>query len=153
MPLPPDRPTAHSSGTRTRPGRVLVIDDEPQLGKALQRAFSAEHQVEAIDQASDALARLQTGERFDVVLCDLMMPGMDGIELYRRLSETLPDEASRMVFITGGALTARVESFFEQVANLMLDKPLDLDGLRALVERRVRGDREQAARTAAGTTA
>ncbi len=136
-----------------RPGRILVIDDDPQLGKALQRAFAREHQVEAIDQASEALARLQTGERFDIVLCDLMMPGMDGIELFRRLSETLPYEASRMVFITGGAMTTRVESFFEQVANLMLDKPLDLDGLRALVERRVRSDREGAPRVAAGTTA
>lgn len=132
MALSPERPTAHSSGTRTRPGRVLVVDDEPQLGKALQRAFSTEHQVEAIDQASDALARLQTG---------------------RRLSETLPYEASRMVFITEGALTTRVQSFFEQVANLMLVKPLDIDGLRALVERRVRGGRGEGARAATGRTA
>jgi CheY-like chemotaxis protein len=65
------------------------------------------------------------------------MPVMDGIELHRRLSLTCPEEAKRMVFMTGGAMTARVEAFFRRVPNLLLDKPIDLDGLRALIERRV----------------
>lgn len=138
MPRPPDPPT--SSGTRRRPARVLVIDDEPLLGIAVKRALSREYEVVVLSDAADALPRLQAGERYDVVLCDLMMPRMDGIEFYRQLSATLPSEAGRIVFITGGALTARVESFFRQVPNVLLEKPVDLEGLRALVERRVRAD-------------
>lgn len=134
------------SGTHLRPGRVLVIDDETLLGEALRRSLGRDNQIVCVTEASEALARLQSGERYDVVLCDLMMPGMDGIEFHRRLSQDLPDEAARVVFITGGAITARVEAFFNRVPNLLLEKPVDIDGLRALVERRVRGLSAAAAR-------
>jgi CheY-like chemotaxis protein len=127
------------SGTHLRPGRVLVIDDEQLLGDALRRTFSRDNQLVCVSSASEALALLERGKRYDVVLCDLMMPGMDGIEFHRRLSQKLPDEAARVVFITGGAVTARVEAFFNRVSNLLLEKPVDIDGLRALIERRVRG--------------
>ncbi|MGO9835632.1 MAG: response regulator [Polyangiaceae bacterium] len=137
-------PSIHSttrSATRVRrPGRILVVDDEASLGEALQRLLSDENEVVVVHDATSALARLaggKRGERFDVVLCDLMMPIMDGIELHRRLSLTCPEEAERMVFMTGGAMTARVEAFFRRVPNLLLDKPIDLDGLHALIERRV----------------
>jgi CheY-like chemotaxis protein len=120
-----------------RPGRILVIDDEPSLSKALSRLLSDENEVVVVGGAAAALARLEGGERYDVVLCDLMMPLMDGIELHRRLSLTCPEEAERMVFMTGGGMTARVEAFFRRVPNPLLDKPIDLDGLRALIERRV----------------
>jgi CheY-like chemotaxis protein len=120
-----------------RPGRILVVDDEPSLGEALNRVLSDENEVVVVGDAAAALARLEGGERYDVVLSDLMMPLMDGIELHRRLSLTCPEEAERMVFMTGGAMTARVEAFFHRVPNLLLDKPIDLDGLHALIERRV----------------
>jgi CheY-like chemotaxis protein len=125
------------SGFRRRLGRVLVIDDEHLIGQSLRRVLSTENEVVTVTDAIEALARLHAAERYDVVLCDLMMPIMDGIELHRRLSITYPEEAERMVFMTGGAMTARVDAFFRRVPNLLLDKPIDLDGLRALIERRV----------------
>ena len=68
-----------------------------------------------------------------------MMPAMDGVELHRRLSVNLPREADRIVFVTGGAITSRVDAFFCGVANLLLEKPIDIDDLRDPIERRVRG--------------
>jgi CheY-like chemotaxis protein len=134
----PSVPATFRSATRVRrPGRILVVDDEPSLSKALSRLLSDENEVVVVGGAAAALARLERGERYDVVLCDLMMPLMDGIELHRRLSLTRPEEAERMVFMTGGAMTARIEAFFRRVPNLLLHKPIDLDGLRALIERRV----------------
>jgi CheY-like chemotaxis protein len=135
--MPSIHPTTRSGTRVRRPGRILVVDDEPSLGEALNRLLSDENEVVVVHDATSALARLAGGERYDVVLCDLMMPVMDGIELHRRLSLTCPEEAKRMVFMTGGAMTARVEAFFRRVPNLLLDKPIDLDGLRALIERRV----------------
>jgi CheY-like chemotaxis protein len=67
-----------------------------------------------------------------------MMPEMDGIEFHRQLSGLLPDEAARIVFITGGVVTARIDAFIARTRNLLLEKPVDIDGLRALIERRVR---------------
>ncbi len=79
-------------------------------------------------------ARLQS-ERFDVVLCDLMMPEMTGMELYARVCETLPDRAGRFLFMTGGAFTPASQAFAESAARPVLDKPLDLPRLeRALDE-------------------
>jgi CheY-like chemotaxis protein len=129
------------SGSHLRPGRILVIDDGIFLGDDLRRTLADDNQVVCATEASEALARLQRGERYDVVLCDLMMPTMDGIDFHRRLSEILPDEAARVVFIADGAVTARVEAFCDRVPNLLLERPVDLDGLRALIERRIRGTR------------
>jgi len=133
----PKSPNLFPSGTRVRPGRVLVIDDEPSLGAALKRVLSDENDVVVVTDAAAALEKLARGDRYDVVLCDLMMPDMDGIDFHRRLSAAQPEEADRVVFITGGAMTARVDAFFRRVSNLLLEKPIDLDGLRALIERRV----------------
>jgi CheY-like chemotaxis protein len=132
---------SRSSGTRCRrPGRVLVIDDEPAVLRQIAEMLSDAHEVVAVISAAQALERLLAGERYDVVLCDLMMPIMDGIELHRRLAASLPDEADRIVFFTGDALTARVDAFFAHVPNVLLEKPIDFEGLRGLVERRARGD-------------
>jgi CheY-like chemotaxis protein len=125
------------SGPRAYRARVLVVDDEPLIGRSLRRSLSEQDEVVAVTSAAAALTRLRRGERYDVVLCDLMMPQMDGIEFHRRLSEILPEEASRIVFITGGAVTARVEAFFRRIPNVLLEKPIDLEGLRALIERRM----------------
>ena len=118
------------SGFHRRVGRVLVIDDEPLVGTSLARVLRTEYEVVSCTRAVEALALLDAGQRYDVVFCDLMMPEMDGIELHRQLSATLPEEASRIVFITGGAHTARIEAFFERAPNLLLGKPLDVDGVR-----------------------
>lgn len=119
-------------------GRILLIDDERLVGVALSRVLYRENEVVAVTQATEALERLNAGERFDVVLCDLRMPVMDGIEFHRQLSLTLPDEADRIVFVTGGDLSPDADAFFRRVHNLLMTKPLDLDGVRQLIERRHR---------------
>ncbi len=96
--------------------------------------------VVVVRDADEGLQKLQAGERYDVVLCDVRMPGIDGIAFHERLHAVLPHEASRIVFVTGGILDDRAEVFFRDAPNTLLEKPIDLDGLRALIERRVRGD-------------
>ncbi len=135
------------SGTHVRPGRLLVIDDEPLIGKALARALGAEHSVVAVDGAAAALERLRAGERYDVVLCDVMMPQTDGVEFYKQLRAVLPEEAERLVFATGGALEATTRAFLETASNLLLEKPVDLTLLRSLLEQRVRTQTGPAAGT------
>jgi CheY-like chemotaxis protein len=131
-------PVVPPSGTHRVAPRILVIDDEPSIGRALKRCLSRHCDVVVAIDGAAALEALQRGERYDLVLCDLMMPVMDGIEFYRQLKATLPDEVSRVVFLSGGASgarTARVEAFFRSVPNPLLEKPIDMHGLRALIER------------------
>ena len=120
-----------------RRGRVLVVDDEPLVGRALVRMLSAHHDVVARTSGESALELLRADRGFDVVLCDLMMPGMTGMQLHDLLAATAPDVAARMVFLTGGAFTDAAREFLDRVANPRLEKPVDGASLREIVARAV----------------
>jgi PAS domain S-box-containing protein len=115
--------------------RILVVDDEPYVTRALQRSLTPDHEVAAVNGARAALKLLDGGSRFDLILCDVMMPGMTGMDLYAELNRFAPDQAQRVVFMTGGAFTPRALSFLQEVPNPKLSKPLDLRQLRTLVGR------------------
>jgi CheY-like chemotaxis protein len=68
---------------------------------------------------------LVAGERFDVILSDLMMPQMTGMDLFGELARRVPEAVPRVVFLTGGAFTPRARDFLEQVPNNRLEKPID----------------------------
>jgi PAS domain S-box-containing protein len=135
----PSEPVRRSRTVRTtRRARILVVDDEPMITSALRRALSAEHDVFTTNQASQALERVQAGEHFDVILCDLMMPQMTGMELHAELQAISPELAARLIFLTGGAFTVAGRHFLDQVANQRVEKPFDARHLRALIADRVR---------------
>jgi len=121
----------------SRRGRVLVVDDEEMVATTFSRALGRAHDVIATDP-TDAARRIAAGQEFDVILCDLMMPDITGMDLYEELSRVAPDQAARMVFITGGAFTAQGSAFLEQTKNPYLEKPVDLEALRALVTATIR---------------
>jgi PAS domain S-box-containing protein len=125
-------PPAHPPEDVPR-GRILVIDDEPLVGSAVQRLLAARHDVVIETAARQALGRLERGERFDMVFCDLMMPEMSGMDLYEAMERVDPELARRTVFITGGAFTARAREFLERTASPHLDKPFDNQALLDLV--------------------
>ena len=123
-----------------RRGRVLVVDDEPLIATAIRRTLSLEHDVVLSSAAATALQRINDGEQFDVILCDLMMPQMTGMELYGELLRTAPAQADRVVFLSGGAFTAAARAFLEDVPNAHIEKPFDSRQLLALVNDRTRSD-------------
>jgi CheY-like chemotaxis protein len=115
--------------------RVLVIDDEPLVCEAIARALSEDADVECECEARQALARIAAGARYDVILCDLMMPVMTGMDLHAEVVRAAPMLAGRFVFMTGGAFTPRARAFLASVVNPCLEKPLDTGKLRSLVAR------------------
>jgi CheY-like chemotaxis protein len=123
------------------PRSVLAIEDEPAVGRTIQRLLIP-HRVTVVTRAREALARIGAGERFDVILCDVMMPEMTGIDFHAQLRETRPDLADGVIFLSGGAFTPRAREFFARVPNPRVDKPIDAAKLRSLVE-----DAPQPART------
>ncbi|HEY1692837.1 MAG TPA: response regulator [Polyangiaceae bacterium] len=131
-------PELTRSGVVLRPGRVLIIDDEVRMARVLQEALGERHQVVVAKDALHALSRLASGELYDVVLCDIRMPRMDGMGFHRRLRWLLPGEADRVVFVSGDYDAPDVLAYFDGLPNLVLQKPIDLAGLEGLVERRIR---------------
>jgi PAS domain S-box-containing protein len=127
---PPEPPAA------TRRARILVIDDEEMMCAVLRAVLSG-HDVVALTDAQQALERLTRGERFDVILCDMMMPQMTGMDFHARVAESLPDQVQRIIFMSGGAFTARAREFLAEVPNPRIDKPFDTPTLLALVNARL----------------
>ncbi len=116
-----------------RRGRLLVVDDEPMIGMAIRRTLQREHEVVTLTSAREALTRILGGERFDVILCDVMMPEMSGMELHEELTRRAPELADRMVFLTGGAFTPQAREFLARVKNQRREKPFSAQELRDLV--------------------
>ncbi|RKH79965.1 response regulator, partial [Corallococcus sp. AB032C] len=145
-----EAPAPAASGRR---GRVLIVDDEPRLAQSMRLLLEPGHEVVTVTRGEDALAKVAAGESFDVVLCDLQMPGMDGIAVYRWLQQEAPALASRMVFISGGASSPEARAFVETVALRVLEKPVRPDVLLSTVEEVLEGSPSKvAARGAVGGT-
>ena len=129
--LPRDTPSGAS---------VMVVDDEPSVGRAIKRVLR-DFQVVVESSGRDALARLVSGEHFDLVLCDLMMPEMSGMDLYEQVKARAPGYAASFIFMTGGAFTERARSFLLDVSNDRIDKPMEPTQLKKKVRERIEAGR------------
>ncbi len=116
---------------------VLIVDDDPLVCKALSRALEREHLVECETNGASALGRLRGGERFDLILCDVMMPTMTGTELHQVLERELPEVAARVVFISGEVFAGETQEYLGRVPNPLLEKPCDMARLRTLIRERI----------------
>jgi PAS domain S-box-containing protein len=121
-----------------RHGRVLVVDDEELVLHGVQRMLVKEHSVVAVSTAAGALALCAAGDEFDVILCDLMMPDMTGMDFHAELSRVAPHLADRVIFMTGGAFTARAQKFLSETPKEHIEKPFHAANLRAIIQRYLR---------------
>lgn len=129
---PPDALTApEASAHAVGRGRVLIVDDEPGLAEGFAMLLS-KHDTTTASSGVEALACIDAAE-FDVVVCDMSMPEMDGPSLHAALRQKDPDLASRMLFVTGGAFTPQAHEFLREMAGRVLYKPVGTDALRKFV--------------------
>jgi CheY-like chemotaxis protein len=108
-----------------------VIDDDPLVGSAVRRVLSAQHDVVAITDPTAALRLVEADPRFDVVLCDVQMPGIDGMQVHAELGRIAPELAARTVFVTGGLTTEAARTF--AASHPLLRKPFSIDELRTVI--------------------
>jgi len=123
-------------------GHVLIVDDEIAFANSLRRLLSNEHVVSIVPNVREALGRVKAGERYDVILCDLMMPEMTGADLHAALTKAAPDQAMRIIFITGGAFSPSSQRFLENVPNLCFEKPCDIQKLRSSIRQQIAAVRD-----------
>ena len=128
--------------------RVLVIDDEPIISTSIKRILRRDHDVFGVIRAQEALALLSAGERYDLILCDLMMPEMTGIDLFDALRLVSPEMQLRVAFMTGGAFTPRGREFLERLGKRYLPKPFATESLRAFVSSAIAAAEEACALSA-----
>lgn len=134
IPAPPTQPLPRLAATRR--GRILVVDDEIAICNVIRRVLSRRHEVHVTPSAAEALERVHSGETFDIILCDLMMPQMTGMELHAQLAPL--GHADRIIFMTGGAFTTASRLFLDSVPNQRVEKPFDPRHLEALIADKLR---------------
>ncbi len=123
-------PQSEVTPRATHRDRILIVDDEVMLGTSLRRILSRRHyDVTVCTGGREALELLAKPSDFQIILCDMMMPDVSGMDLYAALLKTAPDLARRMVFMTGAVFTPRAKEFLDEVANHRVDKPIDVPRL------------------------
>jgi PAS domain S-box-containing protein len=118
-----------------RRGRLLIVDDDANVARSFAFLLDAHHDVEVSLDPRGAAQRIVAGERFDIVFCDLMMPDMTGMDFHGIVEKGAPEQAERVVFVTGGAFTHAAREFVASVPNTFLDKPFDRKALDAVLLR------------------
>ena len=111
--------------------RMLVVDDEPVIARLIKKVF-AKHDVTCAHDGREAIS-LMSANDYDVVLCDLIMPEMTGMDVYRAALQRPTPVHERIVFMTGGAFTARARDFLHRIPNLRVEKPFELSQLERMV--------------------
>jgi CheY-like chemotaxis protein len=120
---------------RTTPLRVLIVDDEPLILHSLGAMLADRATVVAETTAERAFERIVADAPYDAIVCDVMMPGMTGVDLHERVAREKPGMEARFVFITGGTYTARARDYLARIPNTRLAKPFDVARLLAEIER------------------
>ncbi len=138
LPEPPSQ-TRPASVPAPRRGRILIVDDEISVARTLKALFQNEHDMTLAASGSQALAAIEAepGPGFDVIMCDLMMPVMSGMDLFEHIKRAYPGLEQRMVFMTGGVSMDRAREFLATSSNLTFEKPFDFDHLRQTLRRLV----------------
>ena len=117
---------------RSHRRRILIIDDDRPVAAAIALELDA-HDVVVAESGREALGILQRDKSFDLILCDLMMPEISGMDVYESLRLVDPTLLGRVVMMTGGAFTARAGHFLSEVDPPLIEKPFHPGQLHAIV--------------------
>ncbi len=114
--------------------RVLVIENEADLSESLSQVLAFDFDVTAVRSSAEALERLESGETYDVVLCDLAMPQMDGIALLERVRAFAPELAGSFLFVTSGTARTEGSEAVSALSPMLADRLVDIRALRGVAE-------------------
>jgi CheY-like chemotaxis protein len=115
---------------------ILIVEDEKYLANSLELVL-ADHRVTVAGSGREAVT-LCVERDYDVILCDLWMDDLTGMDVHREVLRRRPGHEQRMVFMTGGAFTSRAQQFLDSVPNPILQKPFSTEELLQAVNERSR---------------
>ncbi len=121
-------------------GRILVVDDEAAIRAVVSRMLR-EHETVLAEDGAAAMSILEQDQAFDLILCDMMMPEVSGMDLYAWLIDEYPELGRKVVFATGGAFTPRTREFLARIDNISIEKPFDVVNFKKLISELVRGSK------------
>jgi CheY-like chemotaxis protein len=141
-------PAVPAATKRAERVHVLVVDDEPLMCELILGLVGDEYDIATFTDPRAALASILDGS-FDIIFCDLMMPGLSGNELYERAVKQRPELAHKFVFISGGAFTDRAREFLATTRLPQVSKPFTRMALVEAVESLLAQEAQQGTTTRA----
>lgn len=109
--------------------RILIIDDEENILQVMRQALQREgYEIDTVLDALKGLSILSSSE-YDLVICDIAMARMNGIEFFREIEERLPGMADRILFMTGGILSPSIQKFIQERRVSIIEKPFNFSSL------------------------
>ncbi|MDD5288130.1 MAG: response regulator [Dehalococcoidales bacterium] len=135
------KPVTKSIETSVADKKIIVIDDEPNICRVLYRLLSsAGYQVETISDAQSALNKLKEAS-YDLILLDIKMPGMNGIEFYERMQKIDPMLSQKVICITGDIISLQNKVFMEKTKLPCVTKPFSVDEIMSQVKSNLGGNK------------
>jgi CheY-like chemotaxis protein/two-component sensor histidine kinase len=119
---------------RGQKGRALIIDDEVQVGRTIRRSLSDGYDSVVVTSGREALELLEEDSNFVVIICDLLMPDVTGVEVHAEISQRFPQLVGRMVFVTGGTFTEATRKFVESCEQPIVFKPFEIADFREVID-------------------
>src|SRR5439155_22726175 len=110
---PASEAVAASNGHKRH--RVMLVDDEPHVAHTMERLLRRDYDITVALCGRDAIDHIHRGARFDAIVSDVMMPNMTGIDLIEELQRVAPDQARRLIFLSGGVFTAQTRERLDQI--------------------------------------
>jgi two-component system NtrC family sensor kinase len=109
--------------------RILIIDDEENILQVLRKALEREgYEIDTLLDAQEGLSILASSD-YDLILCDMEMPRLSGIEYYLEIEERLPEMTDRFLFMTGEIQSPSIQKFLQDNRVSIISKPFDLSTL------------------------
>jgi PAS domain S-box-containing protein len=125
----PQPPVEEIAKDIPRGASVLLVEDEPALAQAVADGLAdAGFMVDRAGDGEEALARVGA-KTYDLIVCDLKMPRVDGMTFYRAIAAAKPSLARRVIFVTGDVVGTEAERFLEETGCRWLAKPFRLADL------------------------
>jgi len=122
------------TAVEARRRRVLFVEDHSGLRATYERVFG-HHEIVLVETGEEALETIKRQRDFDLVVCDLVLPGIDGIEVFKQTRANHPELAARFVFATGSDSREQFQETLETIDVPILEKPFGMGMLRDLLER------------------
>jgi CheY-like chemotaxis protein len=135
----PETPPESAAPSQAHGRAILIIDDEAGVQRALSRVLQRSgHDVTTANNGHEGLAALEE-RSYEVILCDMRMPDLDGPGFYRELEHRHPHLLSRIIFLTGDTLSPEAQAFFAEVDCPRLLKPFNAQKIRQVIQQSLAG--------------
>jgi DNA-binding response OmpR family regulator len=120
----------------TKRKKVLVMEDEPIISRILTRTLSSKGlEVDAAENGQVAEDKIASGKNYDLFLFDIRTPIINGMQVYMYMEEHFPENASKVIFMTGDCLNGATSRFLERVKRPVIEKPFRPEELLELINR------------------